>query len=383
MWERIRVMVKKEVNQVLRNPRLRTMLFVPPLIQLVIFGYAVNLDADHIRMAWMDQDRTPQSRELLTRFDGSQRFVLAALPENEAAMQELLDRGEVQAAVRVLPGFGRSVLRGRHTATQILIDGTNSNSASLISSYASGIVASYAASVARSQQIPQVMARSEAGPLNLRAATVNSRSRVWFNPDMVSRNYFVPGVVANIIMIVTVMLTSMAIVREKEIGTMEQLMVTPIRPIELMIGKMLPFAVVGLMDMGIVTAGALLIFHVPFRGSFWFLIASVLLFLMTSLGVGLFISTISQTQQQAIMSQFLFATPTFMLSGFAFPIRNMPTVIQYLTYLDPLRYFLEIVRGIFLKGAGFSTLWPQLAVLGVYGVAIMGLSALTFRKQLD
>jgi ABC-2 type transport system permease protein len=173
------------------------------------------------------------------------------------------------------------------------------------------------------------------------------------------------------------------VVREKEIGTMEQLMVTPIRPIELMIGKMLPFAVVGLIDMGIVTAGALLIFHVPFRGSFELLIASSVLFLLTSLGVGLFISTISQTQQQAIMSAFLFATPTFMLSGFAFPIRNMPVFIQYITYLDPLRYFLEIVRGIFLKGAGLSTLWPQLSVLAFYGTAIMLLSALSFRKKLD
>jgi ABC-2 type transport system permease protein len=227
------------------------------------------------------------------------------------------------------------------------------------------------------------MAHAQSGALNLRTAALTAQARVWFNADMVSRNYFVPGVVANIIMIVTVMLTAMAIVREKEIGTMEQLMVTPIRPIELMVGKMLPFAVVGLMDMGIVTAGALLIFHVPFRGSFWLLIASVFLFLLTSLGVGLFISTISNTQQQAIMSAFLFATPTFMLSGFAFPIRNMPVFIQYITYLDPLRYFLEIVRGIFLKGAGVATLWSQLTILAFYGVAIMGVSALSFRKKLD
>jgi ABC-2 type transport system permease protein len=383
MWERIRVMVGKEVSQVLRNPRLRTMLFVPPLIQLIIFGYAVNLDVDNIHMAWMDQDRTPDSRELLADFQGSQRFIVTALPRTEADVQSLLDRGQVQAVVRVLPGFGRDVRRGRDTAVQILIDGTNSNSASLISSYAGGIVGHYAAKVAPAQQGPRIMAHAASGQLNLKAASLASQTRVWFNADMVSRNYFVPGVVANIIMIVTVMLTAMAVVREKEIGTMEQLMVTPIRPIELMIGKMLPFAVVGLLDMGIVTAGALLIFHVPFRGSFELLIASSVLFLLTSLGVGLFISTISQTQQQAIMSAFLFATPTFMLSGFAFPIRNMPVFIQYLTYLDPLRYFLEIVRGIFLKGSGLSTLWPQLSILAFYGTAIMLLSALSFRKKLD
>lgn len=383
MWERILVMVRKEVNQVLRNPRLRTMLFVPPLVQLIVFGYAVNMDADHIRMAWMDEDRTPASRELLAGFQGSNRFVLAALPQNETEVQNLLDRGEVQTVVRVLSGFERNVLRGRDIEAQILIDGTNSNSAALISSYASQIVVRYAASVAPAGQRPGLMARAQAGALNLRAAELSARTRVWFNADMVSRNYFVPGVVANIIMIVTVMLTAMAVVREKEIGTMEQLMVTPIRPIELMIGKMLPFAVVGLMDMGIVTAGALLIFDVPFRGSFAVLIGSVFLFLLTSLGVGLFISTISQTQQQAIMSAFLFATPTFMLSGFAFPIRNMPVPVQYLTYLNPMRYFLDIVRGIFLKGAGLSVLWPQLCVLAVYGIAIMGISALSFRKKLD
>jgi ABC-2 type transport system permease protein len=334
-------------------------------------------------MAWMDQDRTPDSRQLLADFQGSQRFIVTALPTHEAEVQDLLDRGRVQMVLRVLPGFGRDVRRGRDTSVQILIDGTNSNSASLISSYATSIVAHYAAKVAPGQQAPRIMAHATSGQLNLKAPALASQTRVWFNADMVSRNYFVPGVVANIIMIVTVMLTAMAVVREKEIGTMEQLMVTPIRPIELMIGKMLPFAVVGLLDMGIVTAGALLIFHVPFRGSFELLIASSVLFLLTSLGVGLFISTISQTQQQAIMSAFLFATPTFMLSGFAFPIRNMPVVIQYLTYLDPLRYFLEIVRGIFLKGSGLSTLWPQLSILAFYGTAIMLLSALSFRKKLD
>jgi ABC-2 type transport system permease protein len=383
MWERILVIVKKEINQVLRHPRMRTTLFVPPLIQLIVFGYAVNLDADNIRFAWMDQSHTPASRELLAAFQGSRRFVLAALPQNEEEIQDLLDRGEIQTAIRVLPGFGRDVALGRNTSAQVVIDGTNSNSASLISNYASTILAHYAQTVANRQQGPRTMAQAESGTLNLRTTQLDARPRVWFNANLISRNYFVPGVVANIIMIVTVMMTAMAVVREKEIGTMEQLMVTPIRPIELMIGKMLPFAFVGLMDMAIVTAGALLIFHVPFRGSFLLLIASVLLFLLTSLGAGLFISTISQTQQQAIMSAFLFATPTFMLSGFAFPIRNMPVLIQYVTYLNPLRYFLEIVRGIFLKGVGVSVLWPQLTVLAAYGTVIMGLSALMFRKKLD
>jgi ABC-2 type transport system permease protein len=264
-----------------------------------------------------------------------------------------------------------------------MVDGSNSNSASLISSYCSQIVGAFSARMTAAQRRAQSTANPGPSPFAMADARLTASPRVWFNPDLVSRNYFVPGVVANIIMIVTVMMTAMAIVREKEIGTMEQLMVTPIRPVELMVGKMLPFALVGLIDMVIVTAGALFIFHVPFRGNWMMLVSSVILFLLTSLGAGLFISTISQTQQQAIMSSFLFATPTFMLSGFAFPIHNMPVLVQYITYLNPLRYFLEIVRGIFLKGTGVTALWPQLVMLAIYGIAVMGLSAITFRKRLD
>jgi ABC-2 type transport system permease protein len=209
------------------------------------------------------------------------------------------------------------------------------------------------------------------------------QSRVWFNPDLRSRNYFVPGIVVNIIMLVTLMLTAMAIVREKEIGTMEQLMVTPIRPIELMLGKTLPFALVGLADTALVVIAALLLFHVPFRGSALLLFFCAVLFLMTSLGAGLFISTISQTQQQAMMTTFLFFQPFFLLSGFAFPVRNMPEPIQYLTLLNPVRYFMEIVRGLFLKGSGISVLWPQMLALAIFGVVILTLSSLRFRKRLD
>jgi len=221
------------------------------------------------------------------------------------------------------------------------------------------------------------------GPMNLRAPGVGTRARVWFNSDLRSRNYYVPGVVVNIIMIVTVMLTSMAIVREKEIGTMEQLMVTPIRPIELMIGKTLPFAAVGLVDMVLTTSVAILVFGIPFRGSLVLLFLTALPFLLTCLGTGLLVSTISRTQQQALMSSFFFATPVFMLSGFVFPVRNMPVAVQYLTYLNPLRYFMEVVRSIFLKGTGLSVLWPQLLALTVYGVAVVVLSAMRFRKRLE
>jgi ABC-2 type transport system permease protein len=212
---------------------------------------------------------------------------------------------------------------------------------------------------------------------------VVSNTRVWFNPDLRSRNFFIPGVMANLLLMLTLMLTAQAIIREKEIGTMEQLMVTPMRPIELMLGKTLPFALVGLINMMIVTAAALLLFHIPFRGNFLLLMFCALLYLMPSLGAGLFLSTISNTQQQANMGSFFITTPAFMLSGFAFPISNMPRVVQYLTYLNPIRYFMEIVRGVFLKGVGISILWPQMLVLGVYGVVILALSAIRFHKTLD
>jgi ABC-2 type transport system permease protein len=383
MWERIRVIIRKELIQTLREPRMRILLFLPPMIQLLVFGFAVNLDVDHARIAWMDMDRSPLSRDLRARFEGSGRFDVVSMPRNEDDVQQTLDRGLAQAVVRVLPGFERDVERGRATEVQVLLDGTNSNTASLISSYAGEIIAEFSGDVTAGQQKVRVLPRSPNSPVALTSPSVKADTRVWFNPDLRSRNYFVPGVVANIIMIVTLMLTALAIVREKEIGTMEQLMVTPIRPIELMLGKTLPFAVVGLLDVVLVSSVALLVFHIPFRGSVLLLLFCASLFLMTTLGAGLFLSTISQTQQQAMMMNFFFSTPAFMLSGFAFPIRNMPVAVQYLTYLNPLRYFMEIVRGIFLKGVGISVLWPQMAAMAVYGVLVLGLSAARFRKKLD
>jgi ABC-2 type transport system permease protein len=383
MRERLIEIIRKEFRQAFREPRMRTMLFLPPIIQLLVFGYAVNLDVEHASMAWMDQDRTPESRELLAAFQGSRRFEVLATPANDGDVQALLDSNKVDVVVRVLPGFERDIQRGRSTAVQILINGTNSNTASIVSGYASSIVAGFAAQVMQEQNRNRLAARMAKTPIHAGVPQLNLQSRVWFNPDLLSRNYFVPGIVVNIIMQITLMLTAMAIVREKEIGTMEQLMVTPIRPIELMLGKTLPFALVGLVDTFLVIAVALLLFHVPFRGSPLLLFACAILFLMTTLGAGLFISTISRTQQQAMMTTFLFFQPFFLLSGFAFPIRNMPQSIQYLTMLNPLRYFIEIVRGLFLKGSGVAVLWPQMLALAVFGVTILSLSAMRFRKRLD
>ncbi len=367
MWERVGAILWKEFIQTLREPRMRGFLFVPPLLQLIIFGYAVTLDVDHARIAWMDMDHTPESRALLAQFEGSGRFDVVATPSSEREVQQVLDRGRAHAAVRVLPGFARDLRRGRSTQVQVLLDGTNSNTASLVSAYAAGVIDQFSS-----------------GYLPAGAGTsVAPETRVWFNPDLRSRNYFVPGVAANILMMITLLLTSQAIIREKEIGTIEQLMVTPMRPIELMLGKTLPFALVGMVNMATIVAGALVIFRVPFRGSFLLLFLSAIPFLMTALGAGLFLSTISRTQQQSNMMAFFFMLPAFLLSGFTFPIRSMPAVVQYLTYLNPLRYFIEIVRGLFLKGVGISTLWPQILVLSVYGTLVVSLSAARFKKKLD
>jgi len=386
MRERIRVILRKEFIQALREPRMRVLLFLPPLLQLVVFGYAVTLDVDHARIAWMDMDRTPESRALQARFEGSGRFDVVAAPRSEQEVQSVLDRGQVHAVVRVLPGFARDLARGRATEVQVLLDGTNSNTASLVSEYAQQVIADYSNDAltgqTKNQQTIKVEIRGPGVARNVLTPAA-PESRVWFNPDLHSRNYFVPGVAANILLMVTLMLTSQAIIREKEIGTMEQLMVTPMRPIELMLGKTIAFDIVGLINMLVITGGALLIFHVPFRGNFFLLMFCAILFLMTSLGAGLFLSTISQTQQQANMGSFFFTTPAFMLSGFMFPIRNMPPVVQYLAYLNPLRYFMEIVRGIFLKGVGVTVLWPQMLCLFVYGSAILMFSAARFRKTLD
>jgi ABC-2 type transport system permease protein len=383
MRERLKEIIRKEFRQAFRDTRMRTFLFLPPLIQLIIFGLAVNLDVDHSKIAWMDGDRSFQSRELLSAFEGNGRFEVVATPANDREAQALLDANKVDLVVRVLPGFERDIQRNRPTSVQVLINGSNSNTANIVSGYASTIISSFAGQVMQEQNRDRSAARMAQTPVHIGAPNLQAQSRVWFNPELKSRNYFVPGIVVNILMQITLMMTAMAIVREKEIGTMEQLMVTPIRPIELMLGKTLPFALVGLVDMALVVVASLVFFHVPFRGSVLLLLACSILFLMTSLGAGLFVSTISQTQQQAMMTTFLLFQPFFLLSGFTFPLRNMPQSIQYLTLLNPVRYFIEIVRGLFLKGSGVSVLWPQMVALAVFGVVILSLSAMRFRKRLD
>jgi ABC-2 type transport system permease protein len=365
---RIREMLRKELVQTIRDPRMRFFLFAPPIMQLLLFGYAVNLDLENTRIGWLDRDQTPHSRQLRDAFSGSLTFTITATPANDHEAQRLLDRGEVLAVVAVLPGFARDLERGRQASVQVQVEGSNSNTAALVSNYATQVINKFAA---------------ELRPVHANRLQVNARSRVWFNEELRSRNYFVPGVVVNIVMLISMMLTALAIVREKEIGTMEQLMVTPLRPVELIIGKTVPFAIIGIFQLILVTTVALLVFGTPFRGSPLLLLGSGILFLLTTLGSGLFISTIASTQQQAALSMFMFTMPAFLLSGFAFPVDSMPVVFQYITYLNPVRYFIEIVRDIFLKGSGLDVLWPNLLALAGFGIAILGLSIFRFRKRLD
>jgi ABC-2 type transport system permease protein len=383
MWMRVREIMRKEFKQTLRERRMRVTLLAPPLIQLMIFGYAVNLDVDHVRLALFDQDRSVAARELLDEFRGSGRFELVAQPGSEQETQRVLDRGEAEAVLRILPGFGADLARGREAAVQVLVDGTNSNTASIIANQATLVIRQFNMRQLATAQQRKMVGRAVERPLFAPLPSVSAEPRVWFNPELKSRNYFVPGILVNIIMLVTLSLTSMAIVREKEIGTMEQLMVTPIRPFELILGKTLPFAAIGLGQLLFITSVALLVFRVPLRGSALLLLLASVLFISCTLGLGLLISTISATQQQAMMTTLFVFQPMFMLSGFSFPIRNMPELMQWVTRLNPMRYFMEVTRGIFLKGVGLDVLWPQVLALAVLGVGILTLSVLRFHKRLD
>lgn len=383
MRERILGIVRKEFRQALREPRMRVVLIVPPLLQTILFGYAVNLDVERVKLGWMDLDGGPASGELYHAFEASHEFEVVARADSEQGAQGLLDRGEAQAVVRVAPGFSADVAAHRQGQVQLLLDGSNSNTAAIVLSHATGVVAGFNRRLLERQQRERLVDRTREGPVLVRIPGVEAERRVWFNPELRSRNYFVPGVIVNVLTLVTLMLTALSIVREKELGTMEQLMVTPVRPLELMLGKTIPFALAGMFDLLLLTGAALAVFRIPLEGSFLLLAGAGALFILSTLGVGLLLSTISHTQQQAMMASFFFFQPAFTLSGFAFPIRNMPEPVQWLTYLNPLRYFMEIVRGVFLKGSGVGELWPQLAALAGMGVVIVLLSAQRFHKRVE
>ncbi|MBI5768276.1 MAG: ABC transporter permease [Verrucomicrobia bacterium] len=375
MWERILTILRKEFRSVLRDPRMRIVIIGLPMIQTMIFGYAVSLDVRHVQLAVIDRDGTPASRALVARFTGSSYFDAIAFTPSEDEARALIDAARAAAILQINAGFEQNLRGGRPTPVQLIVDGSDSNTARFVVNYAAQIAAAANGAFLLEQAVRRAGQVVPVGQVDL-------QPRAWFNADLESRNFYVPGIIAMLVMLIGLMLTSMAIVREKEVGTIEQIMVTPIRPAEFILGKCAPFAVIGFINTAMVSAVALLWFDIPFRGSFALLLLGVALFLVSTLGVGLFISTVSGTQQQAMMTTFFFFFPAMLFSGFIFPIANMPAFFQWLSLLDPLRYMLVIIRGVFLKGVGFDVLWSQFAALLVLGAAVMTFAVTRFHKTL-
>ncbi|HEY7678915.1 MAG TPA: ABC transporter permease [Terriglobia bacterium] len=375
MRERLHQMLIKEFRQIFRDPRMRTIIFIAPVVQMLLFGYAVTTDVRNVPTAVYDLDRSPASRELVARLAGSGYFQIVERAGNPARLRELLDGGKVLMALEIPPGFQAALDGGRSAELQLLVDGSDSNTAGIVLDYSGRITGDFSREALRQRLLRQT-------GTELPATRVELEWRAWFNQNLESRNFYVPGVIAMIVTLVTLMLTGMAIVREKEIGTMEQLLVSPVRPVEFILGKTLPFVAISLADVVLVTIVGVFWFDVPIRGSLLLLFFSTTLYLLTTLSAGLLISTISRTQQQAMMSTFLFYFPAVLLSGMVFPIANMPQIVQWLTLLNPLRYFLIIIRGVFLKGVGAAILWPQMLALAALGSAMLWLAALRFRKTL-
>lgn len=362
--ERIFEMVRKELRQLFRDPRLRRVIFVAPMLQLLVFGYAVSTDIRNTSTFVVDLDGTGASRSLTEAFTASGYFHIVGRSRRPADVVRALDYGDAAVGLVIPAGYEADLAAGR-ARVQVLLDGTNSNLATVARGYAERIVLSHGAATLPVQPVP---------PIDLRA-------RAWYNPDLSSRNYNVPAVVGAIILLISLLLTSLAIVREREIGTLEQLRVSPLTPGELILGKIVPFALIGLVDLALITAVALLWFEIPFRGSALLLLGASVLFLLSGLGIGLLVSTISRTQQEAFMSAFLAFIPAMLLSGFMFPVSSMPEAFQWMTLLNPLRHYLEVVRGIFLKGAGADALWPQLLALAAMGATLLWLATARFRRQ--
>lgn len=375
MFHRVRFLFSKELIQVFRDRRLRITLILPPIFQLIIFGYAANLDVQHVPIAIRDLDQSVDSRELISRFGNSKYFDLVTYPDHLREIEGLIQKGKITFSIEIPSGFSKKIKKGETVAIQILVDGTESNTALIALGYVSRILSEYSNQVIYNRLNQEGMGHFE-------EVGVEVEARIWFNPNLESRYFYVPGVIASIAFLLPIILTAQAIVRERELGTLEQIMVTPIRPWELILGKTLPFAMIGFLDILLIAFIGVFWFKIPFRGNLFILLFGSLLFLTSSVGIGLFISTLCATQQQAQISTFFFVMPAFILSGFAFPLENMPQWLQYVTYISPLRYFLIIIRGIFLKGVGLSVLWPNMGALALLGGFMIALSSIRFQKRL-
>jgi len=376
MKRRIAAITKKEVIQILRDWRSLVAAIALPMVLLMLYGYGINMDVRRLGTAVLDQDVSRQSKELLDSFEHSGCFRFVERVDSYSDLDRLMDHGRVKAAIVIPAGFARKIARGGAAAAQILVDGSDPGTAGLAVSYASGIAQSYSHRVMVREIERRGLASAAVPGLDL-------RTRYWYNPELNSTHFIVPGLIALIAMLLSTLLTSMTIVRERERGTIEQLIASPIRPSELIVGKLIPYVAIAFIDITLVATAAKFVFGVPLQGSIPLLIVTTGLYLVAALGLGMLISSIANSQfiamTIAVMTTML---PTFLLSGFVFPISAMPLPIRMLTYLVPARYYLVIVRGTFLKGVGFSILWPQAALLLIAGVLLLTISAWKFKKVL-
>ncbi|MCP2519069.1 ABC transporter permease [Candidatus Aminicenantes bacterium AC-708-M15] len=370
MFSTIIHIVRKEFIQTFRDKRMLMPIFIAPIIQLILFGYAVTTDVKNISIGILDFDQTQQSRELITKFSITEYFNLSHQVFSYNDVEYLLQKGEVKSFIIIPPEFGKNIKKMKKTSLQVIIDATDANSANIIMSYISKLIGEY------SKKILINVENWEFGNIIL-------APRIWYNPELKSAVYMVPGVICLILLITTIILTSLAITKEKEMGTIEQLIVSPIKTWELILGKTIPFVIIGFCDIILIVLAGKLVFDVPVRGSLLFLFGASFIFILTTLSIGLFISTISRTQQQAMMTAFFFIVPAMLLSGIFSPIENMPKIIQYITYFNPLRYFVKLVRGILLKGNNLSILWPEVLILSIFGIVAIVLSSLRFRKHIE
>ena len=362
--ERALALAGKELVGIRRDPKLLRLVFISPIIQLMVFGYAVSTDVRNTRTFVVDHDRTAASRALVESMTSSGYFRVVGRSDRPRDLVAALDGGRAIVGLQIPAGYSAALRAPGGAEVQLLVDGSNSNIATVALGYAEQIVRTHGlASLATTYRPP-----------------IDLRERAWYNPALLSRIFNVPAVIGSIMLLISLLLTALAVVREREIGTLEQLMVSPITPRELIVGKTLPFAAIALFDMALITTLALAWFRVPFTGNFLLLLVAALFFLLSSLGLGLLISTISSTQQEAFLASFMLFMPLMLLSGFMFPVSSMPVTFQWLTLLNPLRHYLEIVRAVFLKAAGLDALWPQFAALAVMGTTVMFVAASRFRK---
>ncbi len=376
MFDRLQAMLMKEFLELRRDRWAMFRLVVPLLIQTLAFGYAATFTVRHVATALLDLDNSQASRGLISRFVATGRFNIVDVATRASEITRDLDSGRATAAIVIHAGFARDLANGQTAPLQVNVDGTNSNTALIALGYISQIVSLY-----ESEHLPTIrpVSTMDAVP----AVELSLAERPWFNPGIEDTWFFIPGIIGTITLIQVVSLTAFAIVREREVGTLEQIMVSPIRPVEFILGKTVPFFLIGLADVALVTAFGVLWFHVPFVGNPLIMLLGASLFLLAALGLGLLLSTLSRTQQQAFALNFFLVNPLFILSGFAFPIAAMPAWLRWFTVINPLRYFLVVIRAVFLKGVGITVLWPDLSAMALLALALLGLSVLRFRKSLD